>query len=223
MYVTARTLTSKFGIPSIQATQIAAEAHYFDVTENMFTKGSYYSPNVANAYNSVFNNNDAMDTTKLGDDNLIIKAMNKVINRDPDSPLVKFRDKITQYNATLQQERDEKIGTTPAPDVPITPVTKVAPAPVKPAAIVVPKEKEDNVTIDLTKLPRAPRRTTATADVLQRGAYNAVTQAYKALQRSQAASKGRNSRGVTVPTGAVERDRQKLNSLYSAYMNKYGE
>jgi hypothetical protein len=26
-----------------------------------------------------------------------------------------------------------------------------------------------------------------------------------------------------VPTGAVERDQQKLNSLYSAYMNKYGE
>jgi hypothetical protein len=223
MYVTARTLTSKFGIPSIQATQIAAEAHYFDVTENMFTKGKIYSPNVFSSYGSVLNNFDAMDTTKLGDDNLIIKAMNKVIGRDPDSPLVKFRDEITQYNAALQQERDEKIGTTPAPDVPITPVTKVAPAPVKPAAIVVPKEKEDNVTIDLTKLPRAPRRTTATADVLQRGAYNAVTKAYKALQRSQAASKGRNSRGVTVPTGAVERDRQKLNSLYSAYMNKYGE
>ena len=225
MHVTARTLTNRFGIPPIQATQIAAEAHYFDVTENMFTNNTYTADEFS-SYGSVLNNSDAMDTTKLGEDNLIIRAMNKVISSDPDSNLVKFKNEITQYNAASQKKSDGKSGTPPA--LAVTPATteepEVTPVRVVSSATVVPEEKEDSVTIDLTKLPRAPRRTTANADVLQRGAYNAVTKAYKTLQRSQAASKGRNSnRGVPVPTGAVERDQQKLNSLYSAYMNKYGE
>ena len=225
MHVTARTLTNRFGIPPIQATQIAAEAHYFDVTENMFTNNTYTADEFS-SYGSVLNNSDAMDTTKLGEDNLIIRAMNKVISSDPDSNLVKFKNEITQYNASLQKKSDGNSGNTPA--LAVTPATteepEVTPVRVVSSATVVPEEKEDSVTIDLTKLPRAPRRTTASADVLQRGAYNAVTKAYKTLQRSQAASKGRNSnRGVPVPTGAVERDQQKLNSLYSAYMNKYGE
>ena len=224
MYVTARTLTNRFGIPSIQATQIAAEAHYFDVTENMFTNNTYTADEFS-SYGSVLNNSDAMDTTKLGEDNLIIRAMNKVISSDPDSNLVKFKNEITQYNAALQKKSDGKSGNTPA--LAVTPATteepEVTPVRVVSSATVVPEEKEDSVTIDLTKLPRAPRRTTASADVLQRGAYNAVTKAYKTLQRSQAASKSNSNRGVRVPTGAVERDQQKLNSLYSAYMNKYGE
>jgi len=224
MHVTARTLTNRFGIPPIQATQIAAEAHYFDVTENMFTNNTYTADEFS-SYGSVLNNSDAMDTTKLGEDNLIIRAMNKVISSDPDSNLVKFKNEITQYNAASQKKSDGKSGTTPA--LAVTPATteeaEVTPVRVVSSATVVPEEKEDSVTIDLTKLPRAPRRTTASADVLQRGAYNAVTKAYKTLQRSQAASKRNSSRGVRVPTGAVERDQQKLNSLYSAYMNKYGE
>jgi len=224
MHVTARTLTNRFGIPSIQATQIAAEAHYFDVTENMFTNNTYTADEFS-SYGSVLNNSDAMDTTKLGEDNLIIRAMNKVISSDPDSNLVKFKNEITQYNAASQKKSDGKSGTPPA--LAVTPATteeaEVTPVRVVSSATVVPEEKEDSVTIDLTKLPRAPRRTTASADVLQRGAYNAVTKAYKTLQRSQAASKSNSNRGVRVPTGAVERDQQKLNSLYSAYMNKYGE
>ena len=224
MHVTARTLTNRFGIPPIQATQIAAEAHYFDVTENMFTNNTY-SADEFSSYGSVLNNSDAMDTTKLGEDNLIIRAMNKVISSDPDSNLVKFKNEITQYNAASQKKSDGKSGTPPA--LAVTPATteepEVTPVRVVSSATVVPEEKEDSVTIDLTKLPRAPRRTTASADVLQRGAYNAVTKAYKTLQRSQAASKSNSNRGVRVPTGAVERDQQKLNSLYSAYMNKYGE
>jgi len=224
MHVTARTLTNRFGIPPIQATQIAAEAHYFDVTENMFTNNTYTADEFS-SYGSVLNNSDAMDTTKLGEDNLIIRAMNKVISSDPDSNLVKFKNEITQYNAASQKKSDGKSGTPPA--LAVTPATteeaEVTPVRVVSSATVVPEEKEDSVTIDLTKLPRAPRRTTASADVLQRGAYNAVTKAYKTLQRSQAASKSNSSRGVRVPTGAVERDQQKLNSLYSAYMNKYGE
>ena len=224
MHVTARTLTNRFGIPPIQATQIAAEAHYFDVTENMFTNNTYTADEFS-SYGSVLNNSDAMDTTKLGEDNLIIRAMNKVISSDPDSNLVKFKNEITRYNAALQKKSDGKSGNTPA--LAVTPATteeaEVTPVRVVSSATVVPEEKEDSVTIDLTKLPRAPRRTTASADVLQRGAYNAVTKAYKTLQRSQAASKSNSSRGVSVPTGAVERDQQKLNSLYSAYMNKYGE
>jgi len=224
MHVTARTLTNRFGIPPIQATQIAAEAHYFDVTENMFTNNTYTADEFS-SYGSVLNNSDAMDTTKLGEDNLIIRAMNKVISSDPDSNLVKFKNEITQYNAASQKKSDGKSGTPPA--LAVTPATteeaEVTPVRVVSSATVVPEEKEDSVTIDLTKLPRAPRRTTASADVLQRGAYNAVTKAYKTLQRSQAASKSNSNRGVPVPTGAVERDQQKLNSLYSAYMNKYGE